>query len=78
MRRAGLDGSRVGVRDVNFFVCLFFGGGGLCVCMCVYVILSTIFLSCWCERTRQSNGTTKECSLQLPVGWMNECMDGWS
>lgn len=70
MRRAGLDGSRVGVRDVNFFVCLFFGGGFWCVCVCV--ILSMIFLSCWCERTRRSNGTTKECSLQLPVGRMDE------
>lgn len=34
-----------------------------------------MFLSLWCERTRQSYGTAKECSL--PGWWMDEWMGWW-
>jgi len=76
----------VGGWDVRFFVCLFL------IFLFVSVILSTMINFCfvlllllllllflWCERTRQSYGTAKECSLHSYQvdGWMDGLMNAW-
>lgn len=47
-----------------------------CVCHPVHY---DFFHCCWCERTQQSNGTAKECSLHSNKvdGCVNELMNGW-
>lgn len=53
--------------------------GRILVCLFHFnfcVILSTMMiLMLWCEKTRRSYGTAKECSL--PGGWMEEWMGWW-
>lgn len=55
-----------------FFYFYFF-----CVCHPVHYDFLLLFL--WCERTRQSYGTAKECSLHSYQvdGWMDGLMNAW-
>lgn len=42
----------------------------------IFVFQSVHYLLLWCERSRQTYGTAKECSLHS-YGWMARLMSGW-